>query len=67
MIHGAVIRTFAQSDVEEFAEFAKIPTIILSALAGDPVDGATPAAAVFQKPVDIHTLIATVRRLCRNS
>ena len=27
MIHGAVIRTFAQSDVEEFAEFAKIPTI----------------------------------------
>ncbi|HVU27593.1 MAG TPA: ornithine carbamoyltransferase [Verrucomicrobiae bacterium] len=26
-IHGAVIRTFAQSDVEEFAEFAKIPTI----------------------------------------
>ena|SRR5947209_8355495 len=46
---------------------AKIPTIILSALEGDPVDGATPAAAVFQKPVDIHTLIATVRRLCRNS
>jgi len=27
MVHGAVIRTFAQSDVEEFAEFAKIPTI----------------------------------------
>jgi len=27
MIHGAVIRTFAQHDVEEFAEFAKIPTI----------------------------------------
>jgi ornithine carbamoyltransferase len=27
MIHGAVIRTFAQQDVEEFAEFSKIPTI----------------------------------------
>ncbi len=27
MIHGAVIRTYAQRDVEEFAEFAKIPTV----------------------------------------
>ena len=27
MIHGAVIRTFAQFDVEEFAQFAGIPTI----------------------------------------
>jgi ornithine carbamoyltransferase len=27
MIHGAVIRTFAQGDVEEFAEFSGIPTI----------------------------------------
>lgn len=27
MIHGAVIRTFAQSDVEEFAQYSGIPTI----------------------------------------
>ena len=27
MVHGAVIRTFAQSDVEKFAEYAQIPTI----------------------------------------
>jgi ornithine carbamoyltransferase len=27
MVHGAVIRTFAQRDVEEFAEFGGIPTI----------------------------------------
>lgn len=27
MIHGAVIRTFAQSDVEEFARYSGIPTV----------------------------------------
>ena len=27
MIHGAVIRTYAQRDVEEFAEYSNIPTI----------------------------------------
>jgi ornithine carbamoyltransferase len=27
MVHGAVIRTYAQSDVEEFAKFSGIPTI----------------------------------------
>ncbi len=27
MLHGAVIRTFAQSDVEQFAKFSGIPTI----------------------------------------
>ena len=27
MIHGAVIRTYAQHDVEEFAEYSQIPTI----------------------------------------
>ncbi|MDB6022180.1 MAG: Ornithine carbamoyltransferase, partial [Pedosphaera sp.] len=27
MVHGAIIRTFAQADVEDFAHFAAIPTI----------------------------------------
>jgi ornithine carbamoyltransferase len=27
MVHGAVIRTFAQVDVDEFAEFSKVPTV----------------------------------------
>ncbi len=27
MVHGAIIRTFAQSDVEEFAKFSALPTI----------------------------------------
>ena len=27
MVHGAIFRTFAQKDVEEFAHYANIPTI----------------------------------------
>ena len=27
MVHGAIFRTFAQADVEEFAQYAQIPTI----------------------------------------
>ena len=27
MVHGAIFRTFAQKDVEEFAEFSRLPTV----------------------------------------
>ncbi len=27
MVHGAIIRTFAQADIEEFAEFSGLPTV----------------------------------------
>jgi ornithine carbamoyltransferase len=27
MVHGAIIRTFAQTEVEDFAEFAAVPTV----------------------------------------
>src|SRR5438552_10574147 len=27
MIHGAIIRTYAQRDIEEFAEFSGVPTV----------------------------------------
>ena len=49
MIHGAVIRTYAQRDVEEFAEFAKIPTI--NALTDD------------EHPCQVLTDIATFEEL----
>ena len=51
MAHGAVIRTFAQSDVETFAEYSKIPTI--NALTDD------------EHPCQVLTDIFTFRRNAR--
>ena len=50
MVHGAVIRTFAQSDVEEFAKFSKIPT--LNALTDD------------EHPCQVLTDIFTFQEMC---
>jgi len=50
MIHGAIIRTFAQQDVDDFAKFSKIPTI--NALTDD------------EHPCQILADLLTIRELC---
>ncbi|HUB66128.1 MAG TPA: ornithine carbamoyltransferase [Candidatus Methylacidiphilales bacterium] len=46
MVHGAIIRTYAQNDVEEFARYAQIPTV--NALTDDEHP--------CQVAADIHTI-----------
>jgi ornithine carbamoyltransferase len=50
MVHGAVIRTYAQSDVEQFAQFSRIPTVN--------------ALTDVEHPCQILTDIFTFEELC---
>ena len=50
MVHGAIIRTYAQSDVEQFAQFSHIPTIN--------------ALTDVEHPCQILTDIFTFEELC---
>ena len=51
MIHGAIFRTFAQSDVEEFAHYSGIPTINVyqNGEVVRTIVGARPKAAILKE------------------
>lgn len=54
MVHGAVIRTYAQDDVEDFAHYAQIPTINALTDFGHPCQILTDIFTFHEKQGDIR-------------
>jgi len=59
MIHGAVFRTFAQSDVEEFAQYSGIPTINALTDAEHPCQILADVQTIQEKLGDIGGKVVT--------
>jgi ornithine carbamoyltransferase len=59
MIHGAIFRTFAQTDVEEFAQYSNIPTI--NALTDDehPCQILADLQTILEKRKSLNELVVT--------
>ena len=59
MIHGAVFRTYAQSDVEEFAHYSGIPTINALTDAEHPCQILADLQTILEKRKSLNGLIVT--------
>jgi ornithine carbamoyltransferase len=59
MIHGAVFRTFAQSDVEEFAHYSNIPTINALTDAEHPCQILADLQTILETRISLKGLVVT--------